>query len=116
MIKKCKNCGRDFETGKGNKRYCKEDCFREIRREQHRDEYYRNIETHTRCSKAYYETHKEQWGEYQKRKRAKIQERDLLMQQWKGRLIRVKSGALIIVRNAISNVGQKLIMKIIVGH
>jgi ABC-type Fe3+-citrate transport system substrate-binding protein len=75
MIKACKHCGCEFESGKGNRRYCSDECFAIVRAEQKRDEYERNIETHKKSMKNYYELHKPEFYQATARMRAKYPEK-----------------------------------------
>lgn len=75
MIKLCKTCGIEFETGKGNKRYCSDSCWRTERRIQQMQEFLRNREHHLKCMSDYAKNNPEKFYENTKKMREKYPEK-----------------------------------------
>lgn len=75
MIKNCKYCGCEFESGKGNRRYCSDECFAIVRKEQQMVDFYKHQEARNLISKEYYQTHKAQFYKATVRMRAKYPEK-----------------------------------------
>lgn len=57
MIKRCKHCGGEFESGKGNRRHCSQPCQKTVRKDQQRNEYIGNWESHQESHKTYIQNH-----------------------------------------------------------
>ncbi len=74
MNKLCKTCGKEFE-GRGNSRYCSEDCWRTERRIQGMYDFLKHREERLIKTSQYAKDHPEKFYEYTKTQRAKFPEK-----------------------------------------